>query len=357
MTSDQNQDERRCVGGKRRLVVIAWNLAINFPELLQLARQAGWQFYKDLDVLEIPIGIEAPTKSFPEFVNFLRGLLDELRLNVLRATWLENGRDIKEQLVKLIHAPPLVRLTPHASTLLIDILNRCRIETWFQPIRRADDESVWGYECLIRGRTEVGEVIYPRELIEGARRENLVFMLDRMSRETHLKNAAAKIPDLELTHILINYLPSSVYHPEFCLRSMSAAASAAGIQPKQVVFEVVETESITDMEHLNNVLTHYREEGFQVALDDVGSGFSSLVVLGDLNPDLIKIDISLIQRSRTSKIHCDICESLVKLGHDRNLLVVAEGIETIEDKRFATEIGADLLQGYLLGKPSPEPEA
>lgn len=240
------------------------------------------------------------------------------------------------------------------SASLIDILYKRRIETWFQPIVSLTDTSVWGYECLLRGRTASGEIIPPKDLIEWARRENLVFMLDRLSRETHLKNAGRLIPKLESKYILINYLPSSIYRPEFCLRSTSLAANEAGIKPGNVIFEVVETESIDDMGHLNSVLTHYRKVGFKVALDDLGSGFSSLNILADLNPDIIKIDISLIQRSRESAMHGEICKALVELGHNRDVLVLAEGIETLADQDFAREIGVDLVQGFYLGKPDPE---
>lgn len=344
-----------CRSGQRTLAILTRNIATEFPELLMFAGQVGWRFHEDMDLLEIPIGGDEPTNSLFEFVNFLRGLLDASRMNSLRATWLEQGKDVHEQISRIIHAGSLIDMAPHDSGPLLDILLRKRIETWFQPIYRTDNGGLWGYECLLRGRTEDGDLIQPVELIEWARRENLIFMLDRMSRECHLTNAGKKISDLDTTYILINYLPSSIYRPEFCLRSTGAAAKAAGIPASQIVFEVVETELITDMEHLNSVLSYYRRNGYKVALDDIGSGFSSLSVLGDLNPDIVKIDISLIQNARTSTMHADICKSLVGLGHTRGLLVLAEGIETEEDKQFAMSIGADLLQGYLLGRPNPEP--
>ena len=335
-------------------MLISPNLAIEFPEFLLFGRQSGWIFHAELDAMEVPFGVDEPTKSLSGFVNFLRGLLDQSRLRALRAAWLDDEAPINKQLVKLIHANSLTGMVSHDSASLIDILYKRRIETWFQPIVMVSDSTVWGYECLLRGRTDSGEVIPPRELIEWAKRENLVFMLDRLSRETHLENAGRRIPDLESKYILINYLPSSIYRPEFCLRSTSLAANKAGIKPGNVIFEVVETESIDDMEHLNNVLSHYRKVGFKVALDDVGSGFSSLNVLADLNPDIIKIDMSLIQRSRESELHRDICKALVEVGHNRGILVLAEGIETPADERFARDISVDLMQGFHIGMPAQE---
>ena len=97
--------------------------------------------------------------------------------------------------------------------------------------------------------------------------------------------------------------------------------------------------------------------GFQVALDDVGSGFSGLNMLGDLDPDLIKIDRQLIENARDSELHQKICSALVDIGRSRDKLVLAEGIETQQDHDFATRIGANLVQGFFYGKPSPNPKA
>lgn len=354
MSNNHNPENCVCRTGKRRLVIITPNFEIEFAEILTFSSQTDWVFHKELDALEVSFGVEEPTKSLSGFVNFLSGLYEQTKLKSLRAEWLEDFKPIEQQLVKLIHASSLVDMVSHNSSELIDILHKRRIETWFQPIQKLSDKSVWGYECLLRGRTEGGQVVEPLEMIDWARKENLIFMLDRLSRETHLINAGKSIPDLASKHILINFLPSSVYRPEFCLRSTSIAVNTAKIQPNKVIFEVVETEEIEDIKHLNRILNHYRKIGYKVALDDVGSGFSSLNILADLNPDLIKIDISLIQRSRESSIHRDICKSLVELGHKRDRLVLAEGIETEQDKEFAINIGADLIQGFLVGKPSPE---
>lgn len=343
-----------CATGKRRLIVLSPNLDIEFPELLMFGNQTNWCYHQDIHALEIPFGIEEPTKSLAGFVNFLRGLLDQARLRSLRAAWLNERETIEKQFPKLIHAGSLVSMVPHDGSSLVSILHQRRIETWFQPVKRVSDGSTWGYECLLRGRADNGDLISPGALIEWAKRENLVFMLDRLSREIHLKNAGTKIPNLQSMHILINFLPSSIYRPEFCLRSTNAAAEAAGIRPENVVFEVVETEAVDDITHLTKVLAHYRHVGYKVALDDIGSGFSSLNRLAELNPDLIKIDLELIQRSRESSLHRDICKALVELGHKRNLLVLAEGIESEQDEQFAASIGADLLQGFYIGKPSPE---
>lgn len=206
----------------------------------------------------------------------------------------------------------------------------------------------------MRGRTEEGEVVGALDLINWAQQENLTFMLDRICRETHLENAG-KIEAGRRCHFLINFLPTAIYQPEFCLQSSMAAARRSGILPEQIIFEVVETERIKDRRHLQKILEYYRKYGFRVALDDVGAGYAGLSLLADLHPDLIKIDRELISRAAGSRLHRNICAALVKFGKDNNQLVLAEGIETEVEKEMVDELGVDLYQGYLFGRPSNVP--
>lgn len=346
-----------CVSGIRTLVVLAQNLEHSFPELLTFAKHADWKFHAELDALELTIGNhKSPTNSLVELINFFRGILDQSRLNALRGVWVKTGQAIQDQLVTLIHAGPLLDMAPHDSSRLLDVLYNKRIQTWFQPVYRIQGGPPWGYECLLRGTSQDNEIIPPSELIQWAKQENLIFMLDRMCREAHLINAGTKLPNLENVQILINFIPTSIYRPEFCLKSTCAAAERAGLRPGQVIFEVIETELISDMDHLKLILSSYRQLGFQVALDDVGSAFSGLNLLGSLDPDLIKIDRQLIEKARHSELHRKICSALVDIGRSRDKQVLAEGIETQEDHNFALTMNVDLVQGYFYGKPSLEPK-
>lgn len=179
-------------------------------------------------------------------------------------------------------------------------------------------------------------------------------MLDRVCRKTHLRNAAIHLAGQDV-HLLINFLPTAIYNPEFCLTTTVAAARAGGLAPERIIFEVVETEKVTDLDHLRSILDYYRKKGFRVALDDLGSGYSGLAMLGDLDPDLIKIDRHLISRAVGSPMHRSICASLTQLGKDHGKLVLAEGIETIEEKELMESMGVDLFQGYFFGRPAPLP--
>jgi EAL domain-containing protein (putative c-di-GMP-specific phosphodiesterase class I) len=159
----------------------------------------------------------------------------------------------------------------------------------------------------------------------------------------------------EQCQFLINFLPTAIYRPDFCLATTVRAARESGIAPERITFEVVESERVVDHDHLRGILAHYRAKGFGVALDDVGSGFSGLSLLADLSPDLIKIDRGLVTKAVESPAHRGICASLVGLGRSNNHLVLAEGVETEAEWAVMEELGVDLLQGYLFGRPSPVP--
>jgi EAL domain-containing protein (putative c-di-GMP-specific phosphodiesterase class I) len=236
---------------------------------------------------------------------------------------------------------------------LLDLIAAERVTTLFQPIFHvADPSRVFAHECLLRGVGADGASIPPGVMFDTATRADLVFPLDRLARTTHVANAAAKgVPG----PIFINFTPSSVYDPAFCLRTTVAAVERAGLDRGRIVFEVIETEKINDPEHLAGVLRHYREAGFRVALDDLGGGYASLGLLPSLQPDFVKIDRSLVDGVHRSPIQATVIERLVQLAHDLGIRVVAEGVETAEDLVWLQSCGADFVQGFLLARPAADP--
>lgn len=342
-----------CRTDDRRLAVLAENMDL-YPELLSFAETSGWDVRRDFEALTVDVGGESRWAGVAEVAGFMRGVLDDERFAFLRAAWLDRHQPLEKQVVTLIHAKPLAEMSALDSSRLAPLLREGRIETWFQPVFWAGTLEPWGYECLMRGRTPEGELIGAPTLLEWARQEHLAFMLDRTTREAHLRAAgAAKVP--AGVHFLVNFLPTAIYRPEFCLATTVRAAQESGLDPDRVVFEVVETERLTDRTHLKSILAFYREKGFKVALDDVGSGWSGLSLLGDLDPDLIKIDRDLVARSTKSAFHREICAALVRLGQQAGELVLAEGVETEEEWRTLEALGVNLFQGYLFGRPAPEP--
>jgi len=233
-----------------------------------------------------------------------------------------------------------------------DIVNNESLTSYFQPIVDMKDNTIYGYETLARGVREDGSLVYPDELFSKSKRNDLNFKLDRLCRESSLKTAATKKVHQK---VFINFIPTSIYDPEFCLSSTVKWANQLEFDPSQIVFEVVETELVKDQKHLKKILEYYRKEGFKIALDDVGEGYSSLNMLIELQPDIIKIDRNIIDGIDTNELKQSVYKALFNLAREHNITVLAEGVETKYELDMIQSIGVDLVQGYYFAKPAVEP--
>ena len=345
-----------------------------YPELRDYPAGADWEYQPSRGAVAVRVGPGRAWGSAAEVVNFLRTILSAEQLADLKAGWV--GGPPPELTVRCCKSSrvqdaerepsdvrPVLDLAPLDSSPLLAMLEGRRIDTWYQPVFRpaagsgssgGGDMELWGHECLMRGRLPDGSVAYPDQILGWARQEHLLFMLDRVCREQHILNAGrAGLPDDST--VLINFLPTAIYEPAFCLRTTEAAARRSGIDRSRIVFEVVESEEVADRDHLATILRHYRDGGYRVALDDVGAGYSGLMMLADLDPDLVKIDRSLVRRAATSRPHRIVCESLAHMAKAGGKLVLAEGIETADEQAAMESIGVDLVQGYRFGRPNPVP--
>lgn len=234
---------------------------------------------------------------------------------------------------------------------LSELLAGERLATWFQPI--ADRSGgVHGYECLMRGLNPDDSIIAPENVFSAARRSDLLFFLDRACRISAVQRAAEHSIN---TRFFINFVPAAIYRPEACLQSTFRAIDAVNLAPENIVFEVVESEEVVDVEHLLHVLSFYRDHGFQVALDDLGAGYNSLNLLSRLQPDYMKTDMQLVRDVDTDPYKANITANLLDLAHKLGVRSIAEGVETEGELRWLLDHGADLLQGFLLGRPASEP--
>ncbi|MEH2059643.1 MAG: EAL domain-containing protein [Nostoc sp.] len=239
------------------------------------------------------------------------------------------------------------------SDWLVEMLATERFTSYFQPIVSINDTSqIFGYESLLRGLDEEGNLLLPTAILELATEAGLLPELDQVARLSTITQFSRHQVS---GHIFINFAPTSLYDPVFCLRSTVEAIDTAGISHDRVVFEVVESDNPQDLAHLKTVLQYYRDGGFLVALDDLGSGYSSLNLLHQLRPDFIKLDMELIRDVHQDLYKASITEKLLEITQKLNIQTVAEGIECIEELNWLRERGANLAQGYLIGKPSAVP--
>lgn len=235
---------------------------------------------------------------------------------------------------------------------LVWILDNGSLTIHFQPIIAVADHSIYAYECLARGVLADGSYMHPARMFDTANKTGMLFNLDRQCREAAIKTAAVKNIN---KNIFVNFMPSSIYNPEFCLRDTVHWANQLEFDPASIVFEVVETEKVDSIDHLVHILSYYKEKGFRTALDDVGSGFSSLNLFAHLQPDIIKLDMELVRDVHRSEVKQSVARALLAMSRDAGCKILAEGIESQEEYAWFKALGVDYAQGYYFGRPCAEP--
>jgi EAL domain-containing protein (putative c-di-GMP-specific phosphodiesterase class I) len=240
-------------------------------------------------------------------------------------------------------------ISTHHGRWLIGMIERRSYTSMFQPIVSAATGKVFAHESLFRGFASDGSQINPGYMFDLANRANILFQLDLAARRCAVETAATG--GLQGASLFINFNPSSIYDPSYCLRTTASAIAENGFTPGQIVFEVVESDRVKDIRHLKGILAFYRSAGFKIALDDVGAGYSGLNMLKDLWPDFLKIDMHLVRGVDTDSFRQSIVRNIVTIAKENGIRVVAEGIETEAECNWLKAAGVDLLQGYLLGRP------
>ena len=228
-----------------------------------------------------------------------------------------------------------------------------RLFPHFQPIVSLRDGSVHGYESLLRARLGDRE-LSGGQIVAAAQAHQAMFSLDLIGRSVALEQGLPALPDGAMLYV--NFTPSAIYDPEICLRTTWAIARRLGFPLSRVCFEVVETEQFPDVPFLRQILDRYRAEGARVALDDLGAGHSSLSYLGLLRPDVVKLDRHLVSGIDGDKARQRLLSALLDYAHELDIEVVAEGIETEAELATVRDLGADLGQGWFLGRPAAAPQ-
>ena len=219
----------------------------------------------------------------------------------------------------------------------------------FQPIYDVASERVWGYEALVRGTDGAGA----GDVLSRVSPEQK-YRFDQTCRTTAISLAARLFPKGHDLKLSINFLPGAVYDPAACLRATLAAARKHDFPLNAIMFEFTEGEEVTNVAHLQNIISEYRRTGFITALDDFGAGYAGLGLLADFQPDLIKIDMKLVRGIESSRARQTIMSAILYVARELDIKVLAEGIETEAEYVTLKAAGVSLFQGYWFAKPAFE---
>jgi len=211
----------------------------------------------------------------------------------------------------------------------------------FQPIVRPSDRSIFGYEALLRSGEPA--LPHPGAVLDAAERLNALSRLGRVIRE----RAAEPMLTSDPSWLLFLNL-----HPEDLLDPMlhSDDTTLAEIAPR-VVLEITERASLHKVTDLRTRVASLRERGFRIAIDDLGAGYAGLSSFAQLEPDIVKLDMTLVRDLHQTPVMRKLVASMTHVCKELGMLVVAEGVESAAERDALIEIGCDLLQGYHFAKP------
>lgn len=224
-------------------------------------------------------------------------------------------------------------------------LDRCLDGLWmaFQPIIDAPSKRIFGFEALLRSKEP--SLPHPAAVLDAAERLGRLQEVGRTVRERTAKaiatatNSPAFFVNLHVHDLLDDTL----------LSEESALAPFA----HHVVLEVTERASLEEVPDVRQRVGALRELGFRIAVDDLGAGYAGLNSFALLEPEFVKLDMTLVRDLHLSKTKSTVVRSMINLAKDMGTLVVGEGIECREERDALVDLGCDLLQGFFLAKPGP----
>ncbi|OAT86508.1 GGDEF domain-containing protein [Desulfotomaculum copahuensis] len=227
------------------------------------------------------------------------------------------------------------------------------IRVVYQPVVALDSGRIFGYEALSRG-PEDSFFANPLNLLAFAEKNNQLYTLEKIMRE---KALAGWTGEWRKQVLFLNISPQIIYDPAFHPDEINARLDELGIRPERLVLEITERTGIENFQAFQRSLETYRRHGFKVAVDDAGSGYSSLQAVAELQPEYIKLDLSLIRELDQNPVKRILVETFLTFAEKTGSRVIAEGIENSEELTRLRKIGIPLGQGFFLARPACPPPA
>ncbi|WP_461206621.1 EAL domain-containing protein [Clostridium sp. DL1XJH146] len=232
---------------------------------------------------------------------------------------------------------------------LNNIIENKKINIVLQPIVSLKNGNTFGYEALSRTCSD-SSIQNPEILFSYAKQNKRLWDLESLCRIKTLE----KYKELNLSEFLfLNVDPLIINDKSFIEGFTKEYLINHNISPELIIFEITERTAIDDYCSFNKVIINYKNQGYRIALDDVGAGYSGLKTLSKTKPHFVKIDMDLIRNIHKDSIKSALIKSLVSFCNSTNMKTIAEGIETKEELYHLIKLGVDYGQGYFIQKPSP----
>lgn len=224
------------------------------------------------------------------------------------------------------------------------------LELYWQPYFNIATNEIIGAEALLRWNFNE-EVLTPGEFLYAIEHDNLSVDVGNYALE-HAFRVLTRLSELEIDiSISVNLFQKQLVHPDFESVVLNLLQKYPQVKPKNLAFEILETTAIEDFEHVNELIDKFSVLGIKFAIDDFGTGYSSLSYFSKLHAQIIKIDRSFITNLWTDGADHAIVNSIMNLGKNFDKILIAEGVETEEQRNILTSLGCKIGQGYLFSKP------
>lgn len=239
---------------------------------------------------------------------------------------------------------------------LLSLLDRGALYPWMQPKLRLSSQEVVGFEALMRAHDNAGALILPDRLISALACHGLLDEATmRMARQT-VDFVATALSEGMAISASINVSMQSLSNFAFC-RELALIVERAQLDPSWITIEITETDAMADMLSVIENAARIRMLGFNLAIDDFGTAYSSLFQLSRIPFSELKIERAFISGVDEDSGKQAIVRACSQLGTSLGLHVVAEGVETAEELDFVRQAGCSHIQGYLVARPMPAARA
>jgi len=232
-------------------------------------------------------------------------------------------------------------------------------QVYFQPIVEIASGELYEFECLFRPVMPMLPQTVTA-IVRAAIDTNRSVELDGFIVKLILERAGQfKTPETGRNplHLALNFTPASLLDPHFEAGAFADTVRQFGLSPRQITLEVTEQQAVSDVVPLKRTVKALRRLGFGFAVDDAGAGYASFTLIAALRPSIIKIDREIVDGIKLDDAKQALVEAFVSFSRRIGARLVAEGIETRGDLATLAELGVELGQGYLLGRPEAEPIA
>lgn len=225
-------------------------------------------------------------------------------------------------------------------------------ELFYQPIIMSNGEKLFAAETLLRFRAPNGENVFPMEFIPILEESGLIIPVGKWIIRNALKMCKRfreQYPDFMIS-INLSYI-QLLKSPMF--EDITEALADAGLPPSCLIVELTESGHLEDTTAVQNVWKKLKEIGVCIALDDFGTGYSNLINIGNLRPNIVKIDRSFTVKALLNEYEYELLIHIIRMVHSIGLNLVVEGVETGEELQRITALNPDYIQGYYYSKPCP----